>query len=320
MKTWLALGVALTTTAPQAPTPDKQSAADTASIATGVSDRPVAVPAKPKTIRFELRDNLVTFEATINGQKQTAVLDSGSGALVLDRAFAQRIRLSTNATVGEVAGAGAQAQQLQPIKVSNLIAGPLRFAYIDGFAVNLEQLSTSAGFPIKLLVGAPAFKSGAVTVDYRRRLVTFGPSGSAQACKSPIPMTVVHDVPVVEVELRPAADAEPVQLKLVVDLGTRDHAVLLGGRFFRSKAGEILLNSGVPQQVGHGTGGAVQGSVSRAAEMRIGKMQIKQPQIALSSGVSAFEAGGFDGSLGVPLWKDGVISFDYQRNQICIQK
>lgn len=320
MKTLLTLGIALAATAPQEATPDKQLAPHPTSIPADGSDKPVAVPSEPTTIRFELRDNLVAFDATINEQKQTAVLDSGAGALVLDRVFADRIGLRPTVSVGEVAGAGAQAQQLQPITVSSLSVGPLRFANIEGYAVNLEQLSASAGFPINLLVGAPAFKSGAVTVDYQRRLITFGPSGSAPACQSPIPMTVVHDVPVVEVELRPAADAEPVRLKLVVDLGTRDHAVLLGGRFYRSKAGEMMLKSGVPQQVGHGTGGAVQGSVSRAAEMRIGKMQIAQPQVALSASVSAFEAGGFDGSLGVPLWKDGAISFDYQRNQICIHE
>jgi hypothetical protein len=320
MKSWLVLGVALAATAAQEPASDKQPGSDPTSVPTNMSDKPVAGPSQPVAIRFELRDNLVAFETTINGQKQTAVLDSGAGALVLDRLFAERIGLNAKAAVGEVAGGGAQAQQLQPITVAKLTVGPLRFANIDGYAVNLEQLSASAGFPINILVGAPAFKSGAVTVDYQRRTVTFGPSGSARGCQSPISITIVHDVPVVEAELRPTADSEPVRLKLVVDLGTRDHAVLLGGRFFRSKAGETLLKSGVPQQVGHGTGGAVEGSVSRAAEMRIGKMSIADPEVALSSGVSAFEAGGFDGSLGVPLWKDGAITFDYQRNQICIRK
>lgn len=284
------------------------------------SDRPRRAPAGPTSMPFELRDNLVTIDTVINGRKQRAVLDSGSGALIVDRAYAKTIGLGEGQSAGDAAGAGEQSQQLRPVSVASLDVGPLRFNQLPGYALNMEQLSLSAGFPVDLLIGAPAFKHGAVSVDYRRRVVTFGPSGSMGTCAAPIPLTVVHDVPVVEVALRPTPGAEATRLRLVVDLGTRHRAMILGGPFVRSAAGQALLRSGVAQQVGHGIGGQVQGSVGRIAELQLGTASIADVEVALVPVVPAFEAGGVDGVLGVPFWKEGVITFDYPAHTLCIER
>ncbi|WP_420137310.1 hypothetical protein, partial [Sphingomonas sp.] len=172
----------------------------------------------------------------------------------------------------------------------------------------------------EVLIGAPAFKYGAVRVDYRRALISFGPSGSFGRCAAPIPLTIVSDIPMVEAEIRPTPTADPVKLKLVVDLGTRHQALMIGGPFLRSEVGKKLFAAGKLQQVGHGTGGQVQGSVAPIAELRLGGTAITGVEAALSSGVKAFEIGLFDGSLGVPLWKSGAITFDYPAKTICIER
>lgn len=282
-------------------------------------DRPARTPGKPSSVPFKLRDNLVALDVTLNGRRQSAVLDSGSGALVVDQRTTTALGLAAKESIGDAAGAGAQAQQLRPIEIAALNVGPLRFEMLPGLSVNLEQLSSSAGFPIDLIIGAPAFKYGAVRVDYGRELITFGPSGSLGKCAAPIPLTIVSDIPMVEAEIRPTPNADPVKLKLVVDLGTRHQALMIGGPFVRSEAGKALIASGKVQQVGHGTGGQVQGSVAHVAEMRLGGTVIPGVEAALSSGVKAFEIGLFDGSLGVPLWKAGSITFDYPAKTLCIE-
>lgn len=281
-------------------------------------DRPTETPDKPVSIPFKLRDNLVALDVTLNGRRQSAVLDSGAGALLVDQRTTAALGLAAAESIGDVAGAGAQAQQLRPIGIAALKIGPLGFEKLPGLSAKLEQLSLSAGFPIEVLIGAPAFKYGAVRVDYRRELITFAPSGSFK-CAAPIPITIVSDVPMVEAEIRPMPAADPVKLKLVVDLGTRNHALMIGGPFVRSEAGKALIASGKMQQVGHGTGGQVQGSVASVTEMRLGGTVITGVEAALSSGVGAFEAGLFDGSLGVPLWKAGAITFDYPAKTLCIE-
>lgn len=284
-----------------------------------VNDRPTLAPTKRANIPFALRDNLVVIHATLNGRKQSAVLDSGASTMIIDRRKAAALGLHEGQSIGDAAGAGPQAQQLRPVNVASLGVGPLRFANLAGQSSNLEQLSTSAGFPIDVLIGAPAFKYGAVQVDYRRKRVTFGPSGSMGKCANPIPLATVYDVPVVEVEIRPTAMSQPVRLKLVVDLGTRHRAVMIGGPFARSEIGKTLIASGKTQPIGHGIGGQVQGGLAQIAELRLGGQKISGLEVALSSGVAAFETGFIDGSLGVPLWKSGRISFDYPAQTLCIE-
>jgi hypothetical protein len=130
----------------------------------------------------------------------------------------------------------------------------------------------------------------------------------------------VHDAPVIEVAVRTTPDAAPIHLKLIVDLGTRHHALMLGGPFVRSAAGKALMQAGVAQQVGHGIGGEVQGSVSRVAALQLGKASIADVAVALTSAAPVFEAAGVDGVLGVPFWKSGVITFDYPARTLCIER
>jgi hypothetical protein len=297
-----------------------EPAPDAAQLPAADRNTPKAAPSSPISIPFELRDNLVVIETLINGRKHHAVLDSGAAAMIVDRVFAENIDVDEGQPAGDAAGAGEQAQQLRPVDLSSLIVGPLQFEHLPGYSIDLEQLSSSAGFPIRLLIGSPAFKFAAVTVDYKRRRVTFGPSGSQRRCDAPIPLTLVHDVPVVDVELRTTTQSEAVRLKLVVDLGTRHRAMILGGPFVRSEGGKALMQSGKPQQVGHGIGGQVDGSVARVAELRAGDSRTTHVEVALSSEMPAFEAGGIDGSLGVPFWANGVITFDYPARSLCIER
>lgn len=272
------------------------------------------------TVPFQVRDNLIVLAIKVNGQPQTAVLDSGSGALVIDDKVAARLDLRAKESIGEVAGAGAEAQQLRPVEIASVVFGPVQLQRHIAYAVNLTQLSSSAGFPIDVIVGAPVFKDRVVTLDYRRKLATFAPGGSAYGCATPIPMTIVHDVPVIEAALQPTEGAKPIRLKLVVDLGTRHNSLMLGGAFVRSDAGKAMFERGVPRQVGHGTGGPVQGAIARAAAIGIGPIRVAPQDVALTAGVGAFDAAGFDGSLGVPFWNQGSITFDYGANKICIER
>ena len=282
------------------------------------ADTPSHMPREPETIPFELQDNLVRIGVTVNGQRLNAVLDSGASAIVVDQTASRRLRLDEGRPMGEAAGAGPETPQFLPVTLADIEAGPLRFRNAPGYAVDLGELSLSARFPIDFLLGAPAFKHGAVTVDYARRTITFGPSGSAPKCAAPIPIEIVDDAPIAEIQLRPTRDAAPIALKVVVDLGTRHNAVILGGAFLRTAAGQALLKSGSAQQVGHGIGGKVQGAVARVAEMRMGSSTFGELDVALAPDTPAFERSALSGTLGVPLWEKGTISFDYPARQLCI--
>lgn len=105
----------------------------------------------------------------------------------------------------------------------------------------------------------------------------------------------------------------------MVDLRSRGGALNLGGPFLRTSIGEAFLAAGHSAKVGHGVGGKVHGIVAESAELRVGGLVFTDLRTQLTSQIPAFEAGLFDGTLGVPLWQNGKVTFDFPARQLCIE-
>ena len=278
-----------------------------------------AAPAEEMKIPFQLDDNLVHFSATLNGRLVNAVLDSGTGAVLVSRDAAHRFDLKEGQAIGVAAGGGATTQQLFPIVIDSLAIGPLHLVQVSAVTMDVGYLSQSAGFPIDVVVGSPVFATGPVLIDYFARQVTFFGADRAPSCASvSIPIEIVNNVPVVTVTLKSDTSAPPATLHLIVDLGTRHFAATIGGKFLDTGAGRALWARGKPQQVGTGSGGSEQGVAVNVDRLTIGDHALSNVQIALTRQVSAFEKGFADGTLGVPVWKDGTITFDYPNRNVCL--
>jgi hypothetical protein len=162
------------------------------------------------------------------------------------------------------------------------------------------------------------FDQRALRIDYPHRKIVFLPKAAEVTCANPIPITFFGGAPVVEVTLRSSPESKPVQLHLIVDLGTRHYAAMIGGPFLDTPIGKELLRKSTSLQVGTGTGGALEGNSVQVDSLRIGQQRFAGLTIALTSHVGAFAFGVADGSLGVPLWKDGAVTFDYPHRRLCL--
>jgi hypothetical protein len=111
-----------------------------------------------------------------------------------------------------------------------------------------------------------------------------------------------------------------VRLRLIVDLGTRHFAALIGGKFLKSTEGKQLLEGAQQQQIGTGTGGIVMGHEVNISALEVGSRSYHNVKVALTTGVGAFESDYADGSLGVPLWQSAVVRFDYARGELYISE
>jgi hypothetical protein len=275
--------------------------------------------AKPQDapLRFQLQDNLIRVPILLEGHPAEAVLDSGTGSLALDRAFALSAGLKPAQALGTVPGGGAAVPMfsLAPI---DLQFGQEHLTQIPAIAIDLGHLTSSAGFLANVLLGKPAFDQRALRIDYPNRQISFLPVAADVSCANPVPIAFVGGAPVVEVSLRTTPEGEPVRLHLIVDLGTRHYAAILGGPFLDTPTGKELLRKSTSLQIGTGTGGAVEGNSVQVNSLRIGLQEFSGVTVALTNRVGAFAAGVADGSLGVPLWKDGTITFDYPHQRICL--
>ena len=267
---------------------------------------------------FELKDNLVRLPAIVDGRQVTSVLDSGTSQVILDRPTSERIGLLTSSPTASALGGGSGPQPLSPIVIQRVQVGSVQLENVNGFAMTLKPLSTSAGFQIEVLLGGPIFESHVVQVDYQAHRVSFLKPERFPDCKNPIPIAISSGVPVATVLLNPKDGSPPITLHMIVDLGTRHYAAVIGGRLLDTEEGKALLARARPAKVGTGTGGAVEGSVLDIGRIDIGSQTFTNVQVALTRDIKAFQGATIDGTLGVPLWNKGSITFDYSHRQLCL--
>lgn len=274
---------------------------------------------RQRSIEFQLNDNLIHVSACLNSTTVSAVLDSGTGGLILDRGAAKRLNISLASSEQSAVGGGSGPQSLFPVVFADLTFGPIHLNHTGGFALDLGPLARSAGFPVDLLLGEPIFANQVVTIDYPQRHLYFG-SGAPQVSGNRIPIEIVNRVPIANVTLRARPDSAPVRLRLIVDLGTRHFAALIGAKFLKSTEGKQLLEGAKQQQIGTGTGGIVMGHEVNISALEVGSRSYHNVKVALTTGVGAFESDYADGSLGVPLWQSAVVRFDYARGELYISE
>jgi hypothetical protein len=269
------------------------------------------------SVAFTLEDNLVRVPIVLNGQPVEAVLDSGTGSLGLDHAYAVSLRLKLGDSIGMVPGGGAP-EPMFPLTVKHLSFGPVELSDVPGIALDLGHISSSSGFAVPVLMGQPVIKDRAMRVDYLHRRVIFLRPGEEAACADPLPVTFYGGTPVVTVVLQATAESEARTLHLILDLGTRHYAALLGGSFLATPEAQAMEGRSKEQELGSGTGGVFSGYVGRVATLTVGKRSFTDLTVALSSHVGAFQAGVVDGSMGVPLWVGGAVTLDYAHGHVCI--
>lgn len=269
-------------------------------------------------IPFKLRDNVINVHAVIDGKGVSTALDSGTGALAVSKGLAAKLGLKLTNISAEAAGGGSKKQSLSLIKINSLKLGSLVLSNVSGYALSLHTISSSSGFKIDALLGYPIFRDHVIRINYAKRYVSIYPEDRPLACKSPIHIQIIHNVPVVVAKIKVTPKSEAKKEHLIVDLGSR-HYSYLGGDFIKTVIGRELYAKGHKQVVGDGTGGIAKGVVTRLAELDLGQQHFHDVKFALTKQVKAINLKGIEGTLGVPLWNGGVITFDYPNNKMCIE-
>ena len=276
-----------------------------------------AAPPTQNSLHFRLQDNLILVPIVLDGHTVDAVLDSGTGDVGIDRTFAASLGLKAGQSIGIVPG-GGKPEPTYPVTLQKLDFGPEHLTHLPAFALDLSQISSSAGFPVNVLLGRPVFEGHVLRIDYPVRTIVILPEDDRPACAHPIPFTFYGGDPMIAVTLRATATSRPQILHLIVDLGTRHYPAMIGGAFLNTPGGQALQKASHRSQVGAGTGGIIMGREVTVDDLRVGSQHFPSLTVALTSHVIAFQSGVADGSLGAPLWNNGVITFDYPHRTVCM--
>jgi Aspartyl protease/PDZ domain len=275
--------------------------------------------APPIVVPFTLRLDHIFLDLHINGTPATLVLDTGSGACVLDTDWAAQLSL-TSARTGKALGTDSVSISLVTID-SLRIGDEVDLKSEMAALVSLSGVSEASGVPIHGTIGFPFFAKYVVEIDYQACVLrlydpdTFAYEGPAEG----IPIDVSMRVPVLDAAVV-AGDGTPIPARLVLDLGTEAYGSILTRPFVAKHRGAIDAIPFIQRQLGTGVGGAMDGRVARLAELRVGSLRVPKPVVGLPAEARGyFGATWADGTLGAPILRRTRLTLDYAHKQVFME-
>ena len=261
-------------------------------------------------IPFELINNHIFVDATINGKPARLIVDT-AGANILTPAAAAKFGVSGAGKLS-AAGNGEERTDFAYAKVDALAVGAARMDHPVFYIVDLGQLPDVEGVPLDGLVGYELFRRFGTTIDYARSEFTltdaakFTPPPGASA----IPFDLDDHVPIV------TATLGGLPARITIDTGSRS-SLTLHSPFVRAH-GLVAAYGAAPESVtGWGVGGAVRGRMARLPTLQIGDQRIVGIAGELFTGdKGAFANPDLAGNLGSGVLRRFTVAFDYDKRRM----
>lgn len=261
-------------------------------------------------IPFELINNHIFVDATINGKPARLIVDT-AGANMLTPAAAAKFGVS-GAGKGSAAGNGEERTDFAYANLDDFHVGAVRMDHPVFYIVDLGQLQDVEGVPLDGLVGYELFRRFGTTIDYARHEFTLTDSEKfvPPAGASAIAFDLDDHVPIV------TATLGGLPARITIDTGSRS-SLTLHSPFVR--ANDLIARyDAAPESVtGWGVGGAVRGRVARLPTLQIGDQRIGGIAGELFTG----DKGGFanpdiSANLGSGVLRRFTVAFDYDKRRM----
>jgi len=268
------------------------------------------------TVPFDFDDGEIAFSATINGQHERLLFDSGASTLAISTDEAKKLHLKQGGIL-EARGYGGSVD-LHPVQIDTFeIPDAIRITSITGAAIPFSPgLGDLEHGPVVGFAGYDILSRFVVRVDYAKRQLTFIDPKSFKPTNADgeiIPAVISDDIPTV---MGTVDGVGPV--KFLVDTG--DVARLrLYGPFVKKNGFDTKYPNGV-LNAGGGIGGRSDSRQVKVKSLKIGSTNLSYVPTDLSldlkGGSSVLNAG----SVGSGLLSRFVVTFDYPHNRIFLAK
>jgi hypothetical protein len=276
--------------------------------------------AEPVVVPFELRGDYALVRVEVNGHPTLLILDTGSGALVLDSAFARLAEVEWSRFMhGTAVGSGNTSVRIgnaRSVRVGTAALSNVRVASVD-----IHDVQARVGYDVQGALGYELFESYVVAIDYQAKTITLHEPAEFQYTGSGVvvPLTFEHRLPVINASIVTRTRGT-IPANLHLDLGSAAYALRLSSGFVTRNgiAHDTTTMAGI---FGTGVGGTLEGQLLRIPQLRIGKLEINRPSTALSSakeGAFGMNAA-TDGTIGVPVMRRSRLIIDYPHSRAILE-
>jgi predicted aspartyl protease len=267
-------------------------------------------PSGTTKIPFELENNHIYANATIDGKPVHVVVDTG-GANLLTPAAAQRLGIASEGKLA-AGGVGDERVDLAIAHAGEVRLGGAVLEHPVFYVIDLGPLAAVEGVGDDGLVGFEMFRRFRVTIDYAAHVLTLTDPAkfTAPAGAHVVPFEMAERIPIISGTL----DGLPVRLS--VDTGSRS-SLTMHAPFVREHD-LVARYAAAPETVtGWGVGGAARGRPARLGTLQLGDLAIRDIAGDLYMGdKGAFANPDLAGNLGGGVLRRFTVTFDYDAKRM----
>jgi hypothetical protein len=271
--------------------------------------------AAPVTIPFELIDNRVIVDVTVNGKPFKCLLDTGAEK-AMSTAAAKALGLQV-AAAGSSSGVGEKRVEMGQTTVKEFAVGGQKFEGLEFLVAPFDDMPPVFGTKtFDFIFGGPLFERYVVATDYIAKTVTLRDpeSFSYKGSGTVLPIARPNNIPVVDAKLDGVAG------RFGVDTGARSALIVYGPFGAKNKLAE-KYGAHVEGVTGWGLGGPVRSLLARAKSLEMGATSVQDIVIRLSTQkAGATTSSAMDGLIGPDVLKQFMVTFDYSRKQMILEK
>lgn len=291
----------------------------------GPKDKRVEIP-------FELINNLVVIEASLNGSSPMKfILDTGVGTTLIsslppgEEIYLPNSRVVSLTGLGEGESVEAIYTNNNTFSLSRVEAENLEVLYLKE---NIFMLSSFMGTQVHGIIGYDMFANFAVEVNYRAKEIYFyAPDEFEEKFKKlpkhrkwfKYPIHIEEKKPYIDLLYQHKKDSEPANVRLLIDSGSSNAFSLYDLTHEAIKIPENRIET----LIGVGLSGRVRGYLGRVKEMKLGTFEFDKPVIAYPDSFAirrAFGLGDRNGSLGGEVLRRFKVIYHYQDGYILVRK
>ena len=263
------------------------------------------------TVPFELANNHIYVKVKLNGKGPFTFLCDTGGANILAPPLANELGLKpVGALQGR--GVGEKSEDVGLVKIDKLQLGDVSLSNQLFAAYPMQAFADVEGLPIPGLVGYEIFKRFVVTIDYEHSLLTLT-APSAYEYKGDgtvLPFKFNYHIPQVDGEIDGLKGA------FDIDTGSRSSLSLLAP-FVEKNGLKARYAPKLEGVTGWGVGGPARSQITRAKELRLGSLVVKEPVTEFSLQTKgAFTDPYIVGNVGGGVLKKFNITLDYGHQRL----
>jgi len=116
-------------------------------------------------MKFELVNNLIVVDATMNGSTVPMILDTGAAATIISQDVAQELDLKKAEVTCEGMGAGGNVE-FSSVEIESLVVDSVTHHALTGMTMDMAEICKRIDYEVGGIIGHNFLSSAKLTIDY----------------------------------------------------------------------------------------------------------------------------------------------------------